>query len=465
MELRVHISNVDNNPAMCFDTGLDPRSFARTKMSQSLIEPGYVVKADGSHDVWKAAGVNEINGSMRVYGPLFQGKRLDLLLDEINSESLGNKDKSALKKEAINAIVAWIKAKMFLGETRSAFNPSASFASPDGSVFFAPEYLSNRCLYLEGILQDTYNCPDLLGINASAFCAGLMLYKVFAGVHPYSGPEIYQDMREGVFLPANLAVPELNKELAELIQAALLLPVDKKHVSQKNNVIKSGIDILTKLLVILLSNEALIAELPKERAEQIEKEKKGFITKQNIIVRTRRFAVSNKYLLIGIVIGLSFVLFLTFSTLKTISLRLTTQGMTSENVVGFYYDAFSSLNHELMEACVQNAGKTDIIAALNLMAVYKQRQVYEMAPKLAVIQAKNWRASGGELPAPDVFGVTDLTIEYIGGDENEGLIFYRANYKLWSPSENFARIRSDRLMLKRDKRKNWRIVEIERTEK
>jgi len=160
-----------------------------------------------------------------------------------------------------------------------------------------------------------------------------------------------------------------------------------------------------------------------------------------------------------------FVLFLAFSTIKTISLRTTTQGMTSENVVGFYYDAFSSLNHELMEACVQNAGKADIIAALNLLAVYKQRQAYEMAPKLAVIQAKNWRASGGELPAPDVFGVTDLTIEYIGGDENEGLIFYRVNYNLWSPSDDFVRVRSDRLMLKRDRRNNWRIVEIERTEK
>ena len=465
MELRVYISNVDNNPAMCFDTGLDPRSFARTKMSQSLIEAGYVVKADGSHDVWKATGVNEIDGSMQVYGPMFQGKRLDLLLNEISFESLGNRDKSALKKEAINAIVAWIKAKMFLGETRSVFNPSASFTSPDGSIFFAPEYLSNRCLYLEGILQDTYNCPDLLGMNASAFCAGLMLYKVFVGVHPYSGAEIYQDMREGVFLPVNLAVPELNNELAGFIQAALYLPVDKKRVSQKDNMLKSGIDILTKLLEFFTSNKPLTAELSKEKAEQIEKERKGFITRQNIIVKTRRFAVSNKYLLIGISVGLLFVLFLVFSTIKTISLRSTTQGMTSENVVGFYYDAFSSLNHELMEACVQNAGKADIIAALNLLAVYKQRQAYEMAPKLAVTQAKIWRASGGELPAPDVFGVTDLTIEYVGGDENEGLIFYRVNYNLWSPSDDFVRVRSDRLMLKRDRRNNWRIVEIERTEK
>ena len=465
MELRVHISNVDNSPAMCFDTGLDPRSFARTKMSQSLIEPGYVVKADGSHEVWKAAGVNETNGSMRVYGQLFQGKRLDLLLEEIESQSLFNKDKNALQQEAINAVAAWIRAKMFLGDTKSALNPGASFTSSDGSVFFTPEYLTNRCLYLEGIIQDRYNCPDLFGMNASAFCAGLMLYKIFTGIHPYSGTEIYQDMREGIFLPLNLAFPELNKKLAELIQAALLLPVNKKRRPQKNPTAKSGIDILTKILEILSGEDALFSELPKEKIEQTAKEKNVFLVRQNIIVKTRRFASGNKYLLTGIAIGLLFTLFITFSTIKSYASRLTTEGMTSENVVTVYYDSFSALNHELMEACVQNAGKTDIIAALNLIAIYKQRQTYEMASKIAIVQAKTWRDNGGELPAPDVFGVTDLTIEYIGGDENEGLMFYRADYKLWSPMEDFARIRSDKLMLKLDRRKHWRIVEIERTER
>jgi len=467
MELRVHVSNVDNNPAMCFDTGLDPRSFARTKMSQSLIEPGYVVNPDGSHEVWKAAGVNETDGSMRVYGSPFQGKRLDLLLNEICSETLGNRDKSALKKESINAVVSWIKAKMFLGETRSALNPSASFASPDGSVFFAPEYLSNRCLYLEGILQDTYNCPDLLGMDASAFCAGLMLYVIFTGSQPYSGTEIYQDMREGVFMPVLFASPGLNAQLAELIQAALFLPVIKKRTLQKSRDLKYGINILTKLIEILSSDEIMLAEVSQEKTEQIEKDKKSYVFRQKIAVKTRRFAVRNKHLLVGASIVFAFVLFITVSTAKSYASRLTTLGMTAQEVVITYYNAFSSLNYSMMDACVQGkrTGRTDLIAALNLIAIYKQRQNYEMAHDIAIVQAKTWRDNGGELPAPDVFGVTDLFVQYRGGDENEGLVFYSADYKLWSPMENFARIRSDRLMLKRDKKKNWRIVELDRSEK
>jgi len=458
MELRVRVSNVDNSPAMCFDTGLDPRSFARTKMSQSLIEPGYIVNADGSHDVWKASGVNDTGGSMRVYGPEFQGKRLDLLLDEIPSPSTGN-------QEALKAVTAWIKAKMFLGETRSALNPGASFVSPDGGVFFAPEYLSNRCLYLEGILQDPYNCPDLLGMNASAFCAGLMLYKIFSGVRPFSGAEIYQDMREGIFLPVNFAVPELNDNLAGLIRDALLLPLDKKRFSKKGGNLKSGVDILTNLLDILSGKEPLFAELPDEKIEQIEKEKRTFIFRQNFSVKTGRFVSANRFLLTGVAIGLLFAFFVIFSMANSAASRQTTAGMTSEKVVSVYYDAFSSLNHDLMEACVQGAGKQDIAAAVNLFAVYRQRQVYEMTSKIAVVQAKVWKAGGGELPAPDVFGVTDLTLKHMGGSESEGLMFYRADYNLWSPTEDYVRVRGDNLTLKLDKKKNWRIVEIDRDER
>lgn len=458
MELRVHISNVENNSAICFDTGLDPRSFARTKMSQSLIEPGYVVKADGSHDVWKASGVNENDGFMRVYGPLFQGKRLDLLLDEISSQTLGN-------KEALGAVISWIKAKMFLGETKSALNPGASFYSPDGSVFFAPEYLSTRCLYLEGVLQDRYNCPDLAGMEATAFCAGLMLYKIFTGVHPYPSSEIYQDMREGVFMPINFAYPGLNEKLAKLIQSALLLPVDKKQLSRKNKLLRSGIDILTGILEVLSSEEPVITSLSKEKTDQTEKDKKIFLIKQYITVRSARFAVRNKYLLVGVSIGVLFLLFVAFSTAKSFSSRLTTAGLSPETVVTVYYDAFSSLNHDLMEACILGASRTDVNAALSIFAIYKQRQAYEMSTRTSIKQAKIWKENGNELPAPDVFGVTDLTVEKIGGDESEGLVLYRADYELWSPMEDFSRSRSDRLMLKTDKRKNWRIVEIERTER
>jgi hypothetical protein len=463
MEQRIHITEVNNQSVLCFDTGLDPRSFARTKMSQSLIDPGYIVNPDGTHEVWKAAGVNETGGFMRVFGQYVPGKRLDLLLEEIGSIS----QLPVLKQEALEAVINWSKAKMFLGDTRSAVNPGASFVSKDGNVFFAPEHISSRCLFIEGNKLDSYNCPDLNGMDTSAFCAGVMLYKILTGSHPYPSDDIYQDMREGIFLPVHIAASGLNEQLSELIQSALMLPVEKK----KNNVLKSGIDILTNIIEILSGKEnkavsvsSLFTPVPVDKTKRIENEKKNYLFKRNTIIKTKRYIMNNKHLMIGIAVGVVFVLFILFSTVINISSRPTTEGMSPDTVAVAYYEAFSSLNHPFMEACVQGADRSDINAASTFYAVLKQRQAYEGSNAPSIIQARVWKETGGELPAPNVFGVTDLKLDYIGGEEEDGLIIFRADYNLWSPFDDFARYRNDILTLKRDRRKHWRIIELLRTE-
>jgi len=462
MSQRIYVSELDGKAALCFDTGLDPRSFARTKMSQSLIDPGYIVNPDGTHDTWKITGVNEIDGFMRVFGPYVPGKRLDLLLEETSSSQSPD-----LKQETFEAIINWIKAKMFLGDTRSAINPGASFVSKEGNVFFAPEHISNRCLYIEGNEIDKYNCPDLVGINVTAFCAAVMLYKVLAGVHPYVSKDIFQDMREGVFFPIHLAAQGLNAQLAKLIQAALILPVEKK----KNTITKSGIEIITGILEILSGKEnkavavsSLFETISAEKAKYFEKEKNKYLFKKNKLLIMIRYIKNNKYFLIGVIVGIAFTLFLLFNTVLSISSRPTTEGMSPDTVVASYYDAFSTLNHHFMEACIQGADRSDINAASGYYAVLKQRQAFEGTKASSFIQARVWQEMGGELPSPDVFGITDLKIDYIGGEEDEGLIVLRAVYNLWSPFDKFGKHLSDVLTLKRDKKNRWKIVELLRTE-
>jgi hypothetical protein len=464
MGQRILISEVNNKPALCFDTGLDPRSFARTKMSQSLIDPGYSVNPDGTHETWKATGVTEIGGLMRVFGPYVPGKRLDLLLEEIES----NSQSPDLKQEAMEAVINWVKAKMFLGDTHSAINPGASFVSKEGNVFFAPEHISSRCLYIEGYEIDTYNCPDLAGMDITAFCAGVMLYKIMSGSHPYPSKDIFQDMREGIFLPVNIIAPGLNAQLSELIQAALMLPVEKKN--KQSAAAKSSIEILTKILEILsgmgkgVSISSLFDTVSAEKTKQFEKEKKNYLFRKNSFIKTKRYILNNKPFLIGITAGIVFVLIVLFSTVISVTSRPTTEGMSPDTVIIAYYDAFSQLNHQFMEACVKGADRSDINAASSFYAVLKQRQAYEGPKYVSVIQAKVWKETGGELPAPNVFGVTDLKITFIGGEEDDGVMVFRADYNLWSPFDDFARIRNDVLTLRRDSRKHWRIIEILRTE-
>jgi len=465
MGQRILISEVNNKPALCFDTGLDPRSFARTKMSQSLIDPGYLVNPDGTHETWKATGVTEINGLMRVFGPYVPGKRLDLLLEEIDSNSQSHN----LKQEAMEAVINWIKAKMFLGDTHSAINPGASFVSKEGDVFIAPEHISSRCLYIEGYEIDTYNCPDLAGMDITAFCAGVMLYKIMSGYHPYPSKDIFQDMREGVLIPIHIAAPGLNAQLSELIHAALMLPVVKKN--KQNAAAKTSIEILTNLLEVLSSKvskavpvSSLFDTVSAEKTKQFEKEKKNYLFRKNSFIKTKRYILNNKPFLIGITAGIVFVLIVLFSTVISITSRPTTEGMAPDTVIIAYYDAFSQLNHQFMEACVKGADRSDINAASSFYAVLKQRQAYEGPKFESIIQAKVWKETGGILPSPNVFGVTDLKVTYIGGEEDDGVMVYRADYSLWSPFDDFPRIRNDVLTLKRDRRKLWRIIEILRTE-
>jgi len=469
MKQRIHISEVEGKQAVCFDTGLEPRSFARTKMSQSLIESGHIVHSDGSHEVWKAAGVNEIDGCMRVWGPVFNGKRLDLLIDNLDNKNQTQAQFEEAQQTALQAVVFWIRAKMLLGDTHSAFNPGAAFILCEegkGSVFFAPPNLSNRCLLVEGKELDRYNCPDLTGIEAAAFCAGVMLYKILSKVLPYQEDAvIYQDMREGVFLPPHLAVPSLNRELCGLIQSALLLPVEKKRTS------KSGTDIIGRFLKTFMVSEnrivpvsSLFKQLSSEETEHISKEKKRYLFRQNNSVKIRRFALRNKYPLIGSVVGLLFIAFVIISTSNSITRRPTTSGMEPDTVVTAYYEAFSSLDHMFMEVCVNGADRSDINAAISLYAIYKTRQAYEASTRSAIIPARVWQNTGGQLPAPDVFGVTDLTVVYKAGSEKENMIMYQADYLLWSPDMSYPIKRSDVLTLRRDRKKNWRISEILRTE-
>jgi hypothetical protein len=465
---RIYISEAENSPIVNFNTGLDPRSFARTKMSQSLIEEGYVVHPGGSHKVWRSAGVNDSNGIMQVWGPLFNGKRLDTLIGEISSLTQNGASQTALQ-----AVVLWIRAKMFLGETHSALNPGAAFICfenektehPKGSVFFAPEYLSNRCLFIEGSEMDRFNCPDLTGIEAAAFCAGVMLYMILAKAHPYPTVDIYQDMREGVFLPIHLAAPNVDVNLANLIHSALMLPVTVKKTQI------SAVDILTNILKILVNKDSkiiavssLYQTLSTEKTIQYEKEKKWYLLKQNSYVKTKRFVLQNKIFIIAASLALFFVIFITFSMSKSFAQRPTTEGMPSESVVYAYFSAFSSLDHMFMEAILNGASKTDLNAAISYSAIVRQRQAYERSTLHSVIPAAVWMENGGELPAPNVFGVTNISLEQLAGNENDSMIIYRAEYFLWPLNEVFSLSRSDIITLRRDRRNNWRITEILRTE-
>ncbi|MDR0585022.1 MAG: hypothetical protein LBG57_11860 [Treponema sp.] len=448
MNRRIFNFEVEGGPALGFDTGLDSRSFAQAKLALFMNEPGLIVRPGGAPlEIWKASGVIEREGEdaglssvMVVWGPPFEGKRLDLLIND-----------SARQNEALAAAVRWIEALSSLGERQVSLRPFAALVSsgasyPPGTVFFAPDNLALRCMQAEGpdaLIRggERYVHPDLSGARAAAFTAAAMLYRVFAGAAPFPAQEeltLRQDMRELNFLPVRFAAPGLDEKLAAFMQKALSPAAGTGGGANKGP--QSGAALFRQLPEILkpagVQEAAVFFFHPLSDAERLRltKEKDRFLKKKNLAVKTRRFVMRNAALIAGAAAAALITLLAARSVVKSQAEGPGTRGMDSAQVVQGYYGAFGGLDHQLMEACVtKGAGKSDIEMVVNLFVISKVRQAYETGAAPPLISAGEWRDSGGGPVDSQVFGVTDLEIERLSGNETTDEIRYRAAYTLWLP--------------------------------
>ncbi|MDR2718929.1 MAG: hypothetical protein LBB89_12820 [Treponema sp.] len=476
------ILEADGQKALGFDTGLDSRAFAQAKLARLITEPGLIVRPapEGPHriELWKASGVIERSDSsgkptMVVWGPLFEGDRLDLLLNE-----------SAEPDTVLAAICAWIQSILALGENPPAAVspwPCAAIiaqesgnggALPSPAVFFAPPSLAQRCIIAAA---ERYVHPDLDGMNGAAFTAAAMLYRIFAGTPPFSAADestLHQDMREGNFLPVRFAVPGLDARPSALIQQALEPPYGK------------GAQLLGEILAVVqpdgktVSAASLVQPLSETDRLPLEKEKIQFQKRKTASVKTRRFVMRNATILLGCCAALVTVVLVAVSIIHDRSRLPSTAGMEPAQVIESYYNAFGELDHQMMEACVINgAGKGDINSVITLFVVNKTRQVYEKRNSSFIISAREWQQEGGGAIDTQVFGVTGLHITI--NKEQAEEVQYRADYTLWVPAQLSGDTemestetnlpipyhRTDIITLVRKKEKrgfNWHIAEIQR---
>jgi hypothetical protein len=470
MTRRIIHFEAGGGPALGFDTGLDPRSFAQAKLARFITEPGLIVSPGGGVETWKASGVLEYSGGMVIWGPPFAGERLDILIND-----------RSRRDEALASVGHWLRARLFPACPPAPLYPHSALIAgaaagpyPEGTVFFAPGELTLRCVRAEGenaLLSDgeRYVHPGLSGPAAGAFCAAAMLYHILAGTAPFPAADeslLCQDMREGNFLPCRLAAFGLDENLAALMEEALR-PAGPPRA-----------DLAPKLLETLRAAgpkpgaASFFRPLPSSARASLEKEKARAAKRKNITVKTRRFVIRNTAIIIGCAAALLAAFLTAGSLVKSHAELPTTRGMSSEQVIASYYRAFGELDHAMMDACViKGAGKNDIDMVLNLFVIGKIRQAYEWDAAPALLSAEEWK-SRGALPAEArVFGVTDLRIDPLSGGEEADEIRRRARYTLWLPyqdedgGETPALPRgvayADELTLIRN-RGNWRISAIRR---
>jgi len=215
-----------------FDTGLSAQAFAQAKLAQFITQRGVIVYPDGRVETWKADSVTELAGEsgagiMVIQGPFFPGESLDSVLRDSSPD------------ESLDAVRFWLKARQTLygwesrqsPEESGAYFPGAAGALlvtksdknfPRGTILFPPERLVKRCIEAEGdraaAAAQQWRHPDLRGDDEIAFSAGIMLYTVFTGALPFirdDSDTIRQDMREGVYMPPELAAPAARHQPGE----------------------------------------------------------------------------------------------------------------------------------------------------------------------------------------------------------------------------------------------------------
>jgi hypothetical protein len=459
---------IDGRKALGFDTGLDSRAFAQAKLAQFITEPGLIVRS-GAVELWQASGVREVTASdgkqtMVVWGPPVDGECLDTMLN------------NAPQDKILAAISAWIQAILLLknNECETPLWPCAAMFSQGSAgtmVFFAPPGLARH----EAVtIDERYVNPGFSGMNAAAFTVAAMLYHACAGTPPFSAGDkslLYQDMREGNFLPIRFAVPGLNERLAALIQNALV------PFTAKGGTITDGTRLLEAMLECVQAQQSSILSLvrPLSQAEQLslEKEKHQYLKIKTASITTKRFVARNAALLAGCLAVIMAVTLGVHSCAQSRARLPSMAGMEPVRIIETYYYAIGDLDHQMMEACVSgNAGKNDIRMVINFFVIEKTRQSYAHNALPIFIPAHKWPDGHTDIP---IFGPADLKLEWLEGGEENGEIHYRADYTFWTPSQlvdeaESAEIedplslpypRSDIVTLIR-KKGNWRISEIKR---
>jgi hypothetical protein len=484
MTQRIFLFETEGRPALGFDTGLDARAFAQAKAARFITEPGLIVYPDGKIEEWKAAGVLE-QETMVVWGPAFEGDHFDLLITD-----------DRRRNRALSAVCAWIRARLFLGGRQTSLLPCAAIVAdkgdrhPPDTVFFSPENLVLRCIQAEAADErmrggEWYIHPGYTGAEAEAFTAAAMLYRIFAGTAPFGSLDettLHQDMREGNFTPFRLAAPGIDVRLAAMVEN--VLRPGKNAGDTGEAILRSFIALLSMAdgsaeKVTPPSAESFFTPLSEADTTSLAKEKEQVLQRKKIAVKTKRFVMRNTVIILGCLAGLVSAALIAYSVAQSRAALPTTMGLASGEVVERYYMAIGELDHQMMEACVlDKAGKNDINMVANFYVISKVRQAYEPNAAPLIVPAQQWKESGGGPVEGQVFGVSDLKIEALYGNEDSNEVRWRADYTLWIPDqgEGEAKARgitgeaspahqayhyTDELTLIR-RHGNWRIFKLER---
>jgi hypothetical protein len=438
--------------------------------SAAIWQKGILV-SQGQVSEWIADDLRQVDDGIVCLGPGFDG----LSLEELLHSGL---DETTMIQRLASVVRAMNKLDQE-GHLPSGIQGAGILVSADSEVLVLPPALVSRAA-TRGRSGKGYTPEADPAIAASAMLAGILrcifLPRPAESIkHPSAaamagGHGDTIDTRAGEpFVPLGLIAPRLDPGLAALADRGMNQESATPTLADWVSAFEEA------------AGHGYFRELSAEQLARIELQRQSAETRANKKIARRRFVARRGSLLTAL--GITAVAIVALAVFDRPPPGPDLSALGPEAIVQTYYEAISSLDLALLEACLDGkTGRDDKSLLTNLTVVMKMRQAY--SPDAPYLSAGDWLAAGSPALAEGIFmfGITGLEIRNLAeqaatqpsvgtstavqlGSAMESR--FEARYTLWTTESNEELMRGvpahrkDRLTLA-EGRSGWKIIAIER---
>lgn len=421
-----------NKPCCCLTTGMEPRIFAQSTITQYLHDTGFRISPDNAVQLFY------LSETAAFFNAEKKREEVGIILPFIDVQPLisfaadPNMDRGDAVRELYRLFTMLLDAHTAGAISDSFFRAAMAAplcllrdtASPD--LIILPPRLVQRCTLADPKTALTHHYPYMHPDgertplpHAAYFLLSALSYRCLAAEAPFNAAavpfadmngepseeqdtkvqqhnaegisgtaeQLVQNIRDGVYIPIGFRCPKLVKEVQALINEGLALTTQ-----QTAQTIPSGCEQLCAYRSTAsplfytdiphaadTSNTANSAAAPAPSTEQVpQKQLTAFIQTERKRINRKRFLARNAGKLTAAAAGIIIVIAAAIGIIRTLNKPPETAGLSPEAVVQGFYTAVGALDQARVTAYTKNKAGSEYEGLLvHLFVTSKMREAYE----------------------------------------------------------------------------------------
>ena len=401
------VSITDGEIRLC--SGLDEYKFGKTNFNSIVTETGVLATCDSkdgeplhfSFENWSFADIKsyevpDFEERIVFYcnkNPLSKNaKTLLELYEKCGAPDAGTEDKDNMYLASL--AVCTILTQAANNEVQLPLNGSGGIlidnidASKKSTknlklLFLPPNVFKYSIAGLSAMEQaDLHNCwvnPSLHDLPAICFTRSCVAYKMLTGRYPYPTADNLTrnaDILDKNFLPLELSINGINKELADAVNKGLRLNSNSVSIPGKKSRGKKSEDLVPQkdfpLELLANAKDNISSNLTDEAFEE---KVKSYKKLQSSRVKTKRTIRRNTTTVLAILVAIIFVIIYGRSTYNGYLNDYTTKGLTSVQTIQTFFKGINTMDIPLIQSFITGRSASRYLDSVsNVYVISKQRQ-------------------------------------------------------------------------------------------